>query len=92
MVELSVADGGVGLLLTRAAEEVSGEHTDGHGAAAVHSPAAVQGRPQVERQHEEGEGMPSSYVLFDHISPRPRRGRRKQAMLANGALVKLRLA
>ena len=25
-------------------------------------------------------------------SPRPRRGRRKQAMLANGALVKLRLA
>ena len=25
-------------------------------------------------------------------TPRPRRGRRKQAMLANGALVKLRLA
>ena len=44
----------------RVAEEVCGEHPDGHGPAALHAPPAVQGRSQVERQHEEGENLSTS--------------------------------
>ena len=52
-----------GLWSPRVAKEVCGEHPDGHGPATLHTSPAIQGRSQVERQHEEGAILSGSCSL-----------------------------